>query len=161
MSALIEPAEFAELQKYALDFEYDLRDISTSAGAEIKGQPVLRAGLQLLRYIFSEDLRQKLPEIFRNLREMKRDDAIEYAGTLLAYLSSAGRKIKKEEVKKAMQEAFTQTELEFDKSALFIQEWIEEGREEGIEIGEHKALCSVTLRQLSRALGEVDEATQE
>ncbi|MGH9935006.1 MAG: DUF4351 domain-containing protein [Blastocatellia bacterium] len=67
--------------------------------------------------------------------------------------------------KEATQEVFSYPDLEFDKSALFIQEWIEEGREEGreegIQIGAHKALCSVTLRLLHRALGEIDEVTQE
>lgn len=124
----------------------------------------MRAGLQLLRYIFSEDLGQRLPEVFRHLRQLPRADALEYARTLLAYLSSAGRKVKKEEIRQAMQEVFPLPELQFDKSALFIQEWMEEGREEGREeglaIGKHDALSSLTLRLLRRQIGELDEATQ-
>lgn len=172
LNALVEPG-IAELQKYALDFEYLLRDISPGGGEEIKGQPKLRSGLQMLRYIFSDDLGRRLREIFRHLREMRLADALEWARTLLAYLSSVGKKISKEEIKAAMQEAFSQSELEFDKSALFIQQWMEEGREkgleeglekgleEGIQIGEHQALRSLTLRQLHSLLGEIDEATQE
>jgi len=57
-----------------------------------------------------------------------------------------------------MQEAFPP--MEFDKSALFVQEFIQEGREEGIRIG-HQILCSFTLRQLRHQLGEIDEQTQE
>ncbi|MGH9832675.1 MAG: Rpn family recombination-promoting nuclease/putative transposase [Blastocatellia bacterium] len=161
LSALIESAGGAELLKYAPDYEYDLRDLSASAGAEIKGQPRLRTGLELLRHIFSDDLGRRLPQIFRNLREMNRADALEYARTLLAYLSSAGRKVNKEVVKEAMQDVLPYPDLEFDKSALFIQEWMEEGREEGIQIGEHKALCSLTLRLIHHLLGEIDSATQE
>jgi flagellar biosynthesis/type III secretory pathway protein FliH len=41
------------------------------------------------------------------------------------------------------------------------EEGREEGRKEGIRIGEHKALFSMTLRQIQRLLGELDEATQE
>ena len=60
-----------------------------------------------------------------------------------------------------MQDVLPYPDLEFDKSALFIQEWMEEGREEGIQIGEHKALCSLTLRLIHHVLGEIDSATQE
>ncbi len=174
LNALIEPG-IVELQKYALDFEYLLRDISSGGGEEIKGQPKLRSGLQMLRHIFSNELEfvRRVPEIFRNLREMSLDDAIEWARTLLAYISSVGRKIDREVIRQAMQEVFPYPDLEFDKSALFIQQWMEEGREEGreeglekgreegIQIGEHKALCSLTLRLIQQLLGEADEATQE
>jgi predicted transposase YdaD len=160
LSALIELRGTNELQKYAPEFEYDLRDLSPSGGAEIKGQPRLRAGLQMLRYIFSEELSRRLPEVFRHLREMPRGDALEYARSLLAYLSSAGRKVKKEVVKTAMQETFGTNEIEFDKSALFIQEWMAEGREEGREEGLHTGLYSLTLRLLQRVLGPLNEITQ-
>jgi predicted transposase YdaD len=156
---LIEPSGIVELQKYIPDYEYDLRDFSPAGGEEIKGQPRLRAGLQLLRDIFSSDLGQRLPEVFRHLREMQWADAIQYARSLAAYVSSANKKISKEEVKIAMQEAFAREE--FDKSALFIQEWIQEGREEGIEIGEHSGLYSLTLRQIQHILGKTDDATNE
>ena len=107
LSALLEPDELGELQKYAVDFEYDLRDVSERGGAELKGQPKLRAGLQLLRYIFSDDLERRLSEIFSNLRAMKRADALEYARSLLAYLSSArGKKINKQKVREVMENVF-------------------------------------------------------
>ena len=104
---------------------------------------------------------------------MNASDALEYLQTLLAYPSSASKKVNKEVVKEAMQEVFPYPDLEFDKSALFIQEWMEEGREEGvaigreegreegIQIGEHKALSSLTLRQIHRVIGEIDSATRE
>ncbi len=163
LGELVEPSAGAELLKYTSDFEYDLRDVSRGGGLEIRGQPKLRAGLQLLREIFSDDLGRKLPDIFRHLRAMNRADALEYARTLAAYVSSANKKVRKEEVTEAMQEAFPP--MEFDKSALFIQEFIqegrEEGREEGIRIGEHQILCSLTLRQLRRQIGEIGEQAQE
>lgn len=101
-----------------------------------------------------------MPEVFRHLRELPRGDALEYARSLLAYLSSAGRKVKKEVVKTAMQETFGTNEIEFDKSALFIQEWMAEGREKGREEGLHTGLYSLTLRQLQRVVGPLDEITQ-
>jgi hypothetical protein len=87
LSALFDSAGREALLKYAPDYEYDLRDISVHGGAEIKGQPKLRAGLSLLRYIFSNELAQRLPEAFRNLRAMQRADALEFARSIWAYLS--------------------------------------------------------------------------
>jgi hypothetical protein len=104
------------------DFEYDLRDVSLGSGEEVKGGPKLRAGLQLLREIFSEDLGRKLPGIFRQLRALNRADALECARSLAAYVSSANKKVRKEEVTTAMQEVFPP--LEFDRSALFVQELV-------------------------------------
>jgi hypothetical protein len=135
------------LGRYVPDFEYDLRDVSLGGGEEIRGNPKLRAGLQLLREIFSEDLGRKLPGIFRQLRALNRADALEYARSLAAYISSANKKVRKEEVRKAVQEAFPP--LEFDKSALFVQEFIQEG------------MCSLTLLQLQHQLGEIGELAQE
>ncbi len=189
LNALVEPG-IAELQKYALDFEYLLRDLSPGGGEEIKGQPKLRSGLQMLRYIFfSDELRRRLREIFRNLREMRLNDALEWARTLLAYLSGTRKKIPKEELQMAVQEAFDLPAPKMDRDALFVQQFLAEGidldvwferaiqrakevekeiekerearQEERIQIGEHKALCSLTLRQLQSLLGEIAEATRE
>jgi predicted transposase/invertase (TIGR01784 family) len=77
LSALVELTGMTNLQKYAPEFEYDLRDLSPHSDAEIKGEPRLRAGLQMLRYIFSEELTRRLPEVFRHLREMPRGDALQ------------------------------------------------------------------------------------
>jgi predicted transposase YdaD len=58
-----------------------------------------------------------------------------------------------------MQEAFAQEE--FDKSALFVQELMEEGREEGREEGAHQSLVSLTLLQLRYKLGELTKKSTE
>ena len=62
LGALIESAGLTEAEAYALDFEYCLRDLSLRAAQPIKGQAKLRAGLQLMRDIFSQDLGQRLPD---------------------------------------------------------------------------------------------------
>ena len=154
-SALLTPQDLGELQKYAVDFEYDLRDVSLSGGADIKGQPKLLAGLQLLRYIFSDELEKRLLEIFQNLRAMKRVDALEYARSLSAYLSSARVKVHKQKVREVMENIFPQPE--FNKEALFVQEFMEEGREEGLHLG----FYLLTLRQLEHRAGVLDEMTRE
>ena len=151
LSALLETADLQAVLKYAPDFEYCLRDVSLRGGAEIKGQPKLRAGLQLMRYIFSAELAQRLPEIFRNLRGLTTADALEFMRSLLAYVSNAGRKLKQGEVHKAMQEVFAKDE--FNKDALFIQEWMADGAKENA--------CEMTQRLIRNLLGEPDEAIKK
>lgn len=151
LNALIEPVGMFGLQQYAPDFEYCLRDVSLKGGAEIKGQAKLRTGLELMRYIFSPELARRLPDIFGNLRALTPADALEFMRPLLAYISNAGRKIKKAEVRQVMQQVFVKDE--FNKDALFIQEWMEEGREEG--------RLDMTLRLIQRRVGEPDEPSLE
>lgn len=78
-------------------------------------------------------------------------DALEYARSLLVYLSSARKKVPKQKVKEVMENIFPQPE--FDKSALFIQEWMEEGA--------HNWAFSATRLQLEHRVGALDEMTQE
>ena len=54
-----------------------------------------------------------------------------------------------------MQEVFA--DEEFDKSAVFVQELMEEGREEGA----HQSLVAQSVLQLRYKLGEVDAACVE
>ncbi len=165
-SALIETAGLSGLSKQVPDFEYLLRDISLRGSEEIKGGPRLKTGLSLMRYIFSDDLGQRLPAIFRNLREMKWADVLEYLQTLLAYLARAGKKIRKEEVEEAMLELIPKEELGTE--APFAQSWIQEGiekgiekgREEGLQIGQHLGMTALSLRLVRHRFGQVEEALQ-
>lgn len=174
-STLVERAGIAALSKNIPDFEYLLRDVSLRGGEEIKGGPRLRTGLSLMRYIFSDDLGQRLPAIFRNLREMKWADVLEYLQTLLAYLSKAGRKVRKEEVDDAMLELLPKEEIGTE--APFAQSWIQEGmekgrkkgieegiekgREEGVQTGQHLGMASLSLRLVQRRFGQVSETVAE
>jgi predicted transposase/invertase (TIGR01784 family) len=150
---LVKAAELAELQKYVPNFEYDLRDVSVRSGVEIVGQARLRAGLELLRHIFSADLDKRVPDIFRNLREMNRADAIEYVESLVAYLSNTSREIKEEVIVEAMNEAFPVEELGTVApfARTWIARWLAEGKQEGAS--------SLTLRQVRHRFPQVEDAT--
>ncbi|MEK7830815.1 MAG: Rpn family recombination-promoting nuclease/putative transposase, partial [Acidobacteriota bacterium] len=158
-STLVESAGLTALSKHIPDFEYLLRDVSLRGSEEIKGGPRLKTGLSLMRYIFSDDLGQRLPAIFRNLRDMRWADVLEYLQTLLAYLSKAGRKVKKEEVDDAMLELLPKEEIGTE--APFAQSWIQEGMEKGMEkgvqLGQHLGMASLSLRLVQRRFGQVDE----
>ncbi len=168
-SAVVETAGLPILQKYLPDFEYDLRDLSLRVGTEIKGSPRLQTGLSLLRYIFSDDLGQRLPDIFRNLRELKLTDALNWLESLVSYLSSANQQVKEKEIEKAMEQVIHYEEL--GDAAPFARAWKErwkreglqegreEGREEGQQIGRQQGVFSLALRQTQHRFGQLDEVT--
>ncbi|HMV81989.1 MAG TPA: DUF4351 domain-containing protein [Blastocatellia bacterium] len=85
----------------------------------------------------------------------REEDALDYLRGVVAYLSGTRKRVKREEIKTAMQEIFAQAEI--DKSALFIQEWMEEGREERLRTG----MLSLTLRQLRSLFDQIDQATED
>jgi predicted transposase YdaD len=160
-NALVETAGLAALQKYQPGCVYELRDMSARAGTEIKGSPRLRAGLALLRYIFSDDLGKRLPDIFRNLREMTKAHLLDFLESTLAYLSSAGKQVKEKELETAMQEAVRQYEELGDApwAMAWKQRWKEEGLEEGRQEGRQKTLIKIALKHAQHLFPSVDEAT--
>lgn len=169
-SAVIETAGLPVLQKYLPDFEYDLRDLSLRVGTEIKGSPRLQTGLSLLRYIFSDDLGQRLPDIFRDLRGLKLADALNWLESLVSYLSSANQQVKEEEIEKAMEQVIHYEEL--GDAAPFARAWKEKWKREGLQegekigqqigqqIGRREGASSLALRQAQHRFGQLDEVTQ-
>ncbi len=72
---------------------------------DIKGAVILRVTLLTLKYIFRPELRGKLREIFRLLRELSdKRTGLEYLETLLRYLVHATDEVKEEDLKEAVNE---------------------------------------------------------
>ncbi|MCP4155922.1 MAG: Rpn family recombination-promoting nuclease/putative transposase, partial [bacterium] len=85
------------LKRYVPDFEYNLNDISHVPDDEIKGTIRLRVLCLTLKYIFSPHLKNKLPGIFKLMREFKdKTRGTEYIEILLRYLTRSAKKITKE-----------------------------------------------------------------
>jgi hypothetical protein len=158
-NALVETAGLAVLQKFQPNFEYELRDISLRAGEEIKGSPRLRTGLALLRYIFSDDLGKRLPDIFRNLRELAATNLLDFLESVLTYLSSAKNPVKEKELETAMQEVVRPYE-ELGDAAPWARAWKKRWKKEGLEEGRQETLTKIALRLSQHRFPSIDEATQ-
>ena len=65
---LLKPPD--ELRSFVPDFRFWLCDLSKYEDAELKGAVILRAGLQLLKYILRPELSERLPVIFSLLAEL-------------------------------------------------------------------------------------------
>ncbi len=164
--SLVESGNQPMLQRYVPGFEYFLCDLSTLDEDEIKGAALLRVGLSLLKHIFSDDLPERLAEIFALFRQMREQSALEFLQTALKYLSVATDRITKVELSQALTSVFS--EKEGGLMQTLAEQWIQEGLQQGLQQGLHQGLhqglqqgvARAALRMLRRKIGELDEWTQ-
>jgi hypothetical protein len=123
-----------EMDPYTPDFRYLLCDLVRYSDAEIKGTPVLKAGMLLMKYIFSDRLAERLPGILGHLRDIAATrTGLEFLQTAVVYLTRGTDKINKEELGKAVFSAFPETGGEI--MATVAEQWIQEGKAEGRDEG--------------------------
>ena len=147
----------APFKNYVPDFQYFLCDLSKYDDEEIKGGIILHAALLALKYIFSEELRQRMPDIFKLLHDLlERDRAIEYLELFLRYLFNAGNKIEKHDLKNAVTTAFPEGGVAM---STIAQELIEEGRKQGIQQGFRQGILDAIETDLEFSFG--DEGLKE
>lgn len=123
---------------YRIINNYWLCDLSRYSDEEIKGAVILRVGLLLLKYIWQDDLLERLTEIedlFRKLALQK--TGLEYINTILRYIAGSTDKISQTELKTFVTEVFQEGEALMPTIA---EQWIEQGREQGLEQGRDAAL---------------------
>ncbi len=95
-----------ELRPLTPDFRYLLCDISHIGDDEIKGAVMLRVGMLVMKYVFRDDLGDRLPDIFRLLCESAdRHTGPEYLETIATYLVRGTEKLTEEELDRAIKSA--------------------------------------------------------
>jgi predicted transposase/invertase (TIGR01784 family) len=129
------------LQPFVPDYEYWLCDLSQYSDAEIKARVedvvILQVGLLLLKYIWQDDVRDRLEGMLDLLRELGRQETgLEYIRTVLRYVSAATDKLTAAELEEIVIEAFTEGE---NLMPTIAEQWIEQGRTEGREEGQREA----------------------
>ncbi len=96
------------MMSFIPDFQYVLWDASGYTDDEIKGKAILRVALLVLKYIFRQELRERLPGILGLLREFaEKGTGLEYLETVLKYILNAAPtdNISYEDLKVAVDEA--------------------------------------------------------
>ncbi|MBI4332088.1 MAG: Rpn family recombination-promoting nuclease/putative transposase [Chloroflexi bacterium] len=122
------------LSSFVPDFRYLLCDLTGYSDEKIRGGVILRVALLLLKYIFREDLEQRLPEILGLLRELStRRSGLEYLETILRYLAHAAEGLSEEGLKKAVEAALQETGGGI--MPTLAEKWIEQGLQQGLRRG--------------------------
>lgn len=121
-----------EMAPFIPDFKYILWDASRYSDEDIKGEATLRVALLLLKYIFRDDLRDRLPGILGLLRDLsEKRTGLEYIETILKYISNAAPEgnISYNDLKIAVEEALP------DKGGEIMPTIADSLREQGIQQG--------------------------
>ncbi|MCK4763036.1 MAG: Rpn family recombination-promoting nuclease/putative transposase [Candidatus Aminicenantes bacterium] len=127
------------VKDYIPDFCYTLHDISHLPDEEIKGDVLLRILFKTLKYIYTPELRHRLPEIlqlFHDLTDKKK--GAEYLGVLLRYLTGSARNLTEEDLEESVTKIIEGGDLMSTIAEKWVQKGREQGRKEGIEKGIEK-----------------------
>ena len=130
-----EVEEAPALRAYVPACVYHLIDLSGYQDDELRGAVMLHTALLTLKYIFRDELRERLPEILGLLRDLAQSSkGLDYVRTLLRYLAQAASidRLSGDELRQAV----TQTLSGGDELMLTIAEqWEQQATERGIQKG--------------------------
>ena len=127
-------ADDGKLERYLPDFHYELCDLSDFDDEEIKGAVVLRVAMLLFKYVFRDELLDRLPGILGLLRELTdKRSGLEYLETVLRYLSSGTDKVDKDDLRQAVETALP--EIGGKVMSTIAETWVEEGMQKGLQQG--------------------------
>jgi hypothetical protein len=158
---LIDLAQAPELRVYQAEFTYHLCDLSTLSDDEIKGHAALRAGLSLLKYIFSDELWPRLAGLFELYKLLPEQSALEYLRTALIYVSATTKQTEVLHIRQALSQAFPANEggLMQTMAQAWIEEGWQKGRQEGRQEGMIEGVANSAIRLLKKRFPALDSET--
>ena len=146
------------MAEFAPNFRYWLCDLTQYDDDELKGEAMARAGMLVLKYVFSDELRERLPQLTRLFRELSRSrTGLEYVETVLRYLTVATDKIELPDLRAAAAEAWQGGEDIMPTIAQTLrEEGMQQGMLQGIELGLELKFGASALRLMPQ-LREVQD----
>jgi predicted transposase/invertase (TIGR01784 family) len=151
-SSLFDLKDLEDLREFLPEFSYHLCDLNKFDDDELKGNPTLLSAVRVLKYIFRKDLKRKLSKSFEPLAELLPSDfAFERLKVLMFYLIYSN-KANEADIVKALKEA-QKDEMQ---EVFFIDRWIQEGRDEGLQQGEQLGKLDLVLQILKKRFGEIN-----
>lgn len=157
LSALFDFTGLEMLRDYSVGLKYYLCDLTKIE--IIKGEPRLRAGMTMLKYLHSDELPVKVREVFQTIRQLPHARAMGYIKTVLKYLSSTKHKLIPETAKLELDAVFPDQKGETMQT--WIETWLQEGEQRGEQRGKQKEAATLTLRQLHRRVGILETELNE
>lgn len=142
------------LQQFTPNFEYIVLDLSPKSDAEIRGTILLRLFLSILNIALDPQSAHKLPNSIILINELLRqNNALDYIKTVLNYLAKGARYLEHDE----LVQIYTKHSADHGDFIMSIaQQWIDQGKEIGKEIGkveeQHENIISILNVRFNRPL---------
>ena len=145
------------------DFQYLLWDATRYRDEEIKGAVILRVALLLMKYIFRQDLNERIPGILGLLRELsEKRTGLEYVEAVLRYIVNGAPtdNIDYEDLKVAVNKALPHIGGEImptiaDKlREQGMQEGVQKGIQQGMQQGMQKGIQKGRIQTAREAIFE-------
>lgn len=93
------------------DYRYRLTDLSAFTAEELRGGVLLQAALLVMKYIFQDELPERIPGILGLLKDLpQQQSGLDYLHTVLRYPSRGTDKLSRTELNHAVQQAFARGE---------------------------------------------------
>jgi len=133
---LIKPHE--ALKEYIVNYQYSLCDLSYYGDNELKGAALLQAILLTMKHIFNDELKDRLPDIFKLLEELlTKERGLDFIESILRYLMSGTDRITEQELADVAETVFPQGGTLMSTIAQkWLDQGVEIGRKEGWQEGE-------------------------
>ena len=147
---LFEPPS-VDFGPYIPRFEHILHDISHLDESEIKGTIVLQVVQLLLKYIQTQELRNRLPQIMELLGRLgEKERLTEYLQVMLEYVFQASEHVDVHDVREALQKVPQGEKLMPTIAEKLRQEGVQQGMQQGMQQGEIQGKRIILLRQMQR-----------
>jgi len=132
------------LTPFVPQFTYTLHDLSPRTNAEIKGALLTRLVQLAMRWIFSDQPIERLRELFALIEQIEdQTTALEMLESLLRYYVQGTQRVDEQDARLLLQQTRTGDPI----MQTFIDRYIEQGRQQGIEQGEANVLlCLITKK---------------
>ena len=141
-----------ELKFCVPNFRFPVTDLSEYDDDQIKGEVMLRVALLLMKYIFSDELAERLPGILALLRDLaSKNTGLEFLETIIIYLAKGTNKLTERQLGEALQKALP--DLGGDAMATLAEKWFQDGEEKGEEKGQKRAFLEMIETGLKLKFG--------
>ena len=141
------------LAAYQPHFQHHLCDLSQYDDADLKGDVMLQAALLTMKYIFREELHDRLPDILALTAELfERETGLQYVEALLRYLTAGTDRLDAQDLTRAVAQALPEEGGTL--MPTIAEQWIQRGREEGMQRGREQGLRDGLALALELRFGE-------
>lgn len=152
------------LKRFIPRISLELFDLSSLTDNQLRGEAFLQAIMLLLKYIFRDELPDRLPEIFRLLSAIENEaEGLECVKLVLRYVASGSDRMSVESLRGALTKGL-QSKGESLMPTLAeqwvrqgLEQCIEQGLEQGLERGELIGRIRVCQELLGLTVNEIHE----